>query len=78
MGDKFILSFEELIYGRSTTKLEEMCENQLRSWDNHSANGECIGLFDDNEPLLMVICKIFAMFQLVLGCEMQQLSICKR
>jgi len=78
MGDRFILSFEELVYGRITTKLEEMCENQLRSWDNHSANGECIGLFEDDEPLPMVICEIFAMFQAVLRCEMQQLCIRKR
>jgi hypothetical protein len=63
MGDKFVLSLEkELDYGRIATKLEEMWENQLRSWDNCGAIGEWIGLFKDNKPLPMVICQTFGMF----------------
>jgi len=79
MGDKFVLSLEEeLVYRRIAAKLEEMFGNQLRSWDNRGAIGKWIGLFEENKPLPMVICKISTMFQLVLGCEMQQLRICKR
>jgi hypothetical protein len=79
MGDKFVLSLEkELVYKRIAAKLEEMCEIQLSSWDDRGAIGERIGLFEENERLPMVICEIFAMFQLVFGCEMQQLCICKR
>jgi hypothetical protein len=63
MGDKFVLSLEEeLDYGRTATKLKEMWENQLRSWDNRGAIGEWIGLFKDNKPLPMVICQTFGMF----------------
>jgi hypothetical protein len=62
MGDKFVLSLEKLDYERTVTKLEEMWENQLRSWDSHGAMGEWIGLFKDNKPLPVVICQTFGMF----------------
>jgi hypothetical protein len=58
MVDKFVLSLEELTYGKIVTKLEEIWGNQLKSWDNNDTIREWIGLFEDNEPLPMVICQM--------------------